>query len=801
MKSFAISLGVSCALLSSLALADFPTLALKPICLSQFNSPTAVTNAGDGSARLFICTQRGKIHIIQNGMMLPTPFLDVSSKLVPAQAAFDERGLLGLAFHPGYSTPASPGYHRFYIFYSAVSPNAPGTPADPVNCRSTISEYLVSAGDPNIADPLSERVLLSFDKPQFNHNGGQLDFGSDGFLYLSTGDGGGANDNSAGHTGGGSGNPQGVLGNGQDKTTLLGKILRIDPLGTNGPGGQYGIPASNPFVGAGGGIREEIYSFGMRNPWRFSFDPPMGRLFCADVGQGKVEEIDLITSGGNFGWRVKEGTFDFDATAPNGGLPFISPIAQYEHPGLSPSLGLPAIGISVTGGYVYRGTAIPQLVGKYVFGDWSTSFAAPAGTLLGLEETAPNTWMLSVLALTQPNPIPTRILAFGRDEQGEIYVATNVTSGPDQNDPATSLPAGGLYKIVPALDATATLDAAIDNTIYAENSNSSNGQGNLFSGFTVTGNERRALMAFNLPQAVPKNSLISSASLNLTVTKASPTNPVVSFDLHKVGQLWSEGASDAGSNGGTGVPAQTDDATWTLRLFPAETWTTSGGVFNAAVSGTKLIGAPATYTFNDAGIANDVRSWVTNVSENFGWILIGQNVSGSAKQFASGEDANAAIRPKLTVNYKSAAPLTRREQWLQTYFFVGQFVDDFADTDNDGFNNAIEYAAASSPLAAAPTSPPISIIAANAGANTTFTITFRRDPRATDLDYFLQTSPDLGIWLTVVQSRAGGAPTGSAFVSVSDVEIPGEAPIRLVTAQETIPAGSKRFARLRVVRQ
>jgi glucose/arabinose dehydrogenase len=800
MKSLAISLGVSCALLSSLAQADFPTLALKPICLSQFNSPTAVTNAGDGSGRLFICDQRGKIRIIQNGMMLPTPFLDVGSKLVPAQAAFDERGLLGLAFHPGYSTPASPGYRRFYIFYSAVSPNAPGTTTDPVDCRTTISEYLVSAGDANIADALSERILLSFDKPQFNHNGGQLEFGPDGLLYLSTGDGGGSDDNNAGHTGGGTGKPPGGLGNSQDKTKLLGKILRIDPLGSNGPGGQYGIPASNPFVGVGGGVREEIYAFGMRNPWRFSFDPPTGRQFCADVGQGKVEEIDLITSGGNFGWRVKEGTFDFDATAPNGGLPFISPIAQYEHPGLAPSLGLPAIGISVTGGYVYRGTAIPQLVGKYVFGDWSTSFTTPSGTLLGLEETSPNTWMLSVLSLTQPNPIPTRILAFGRDEQGEIYVATNVTSGPNQNDPITNLPAGGLYKIVPALDATATLDAAIDNTMYSENSTSSNGQGSLFSGFVATGtNERRALMAFNLPKAIPKNSLILSASLNLTVTKVSPANPVVDFSLHKVSELWGEGASDAGSNGGTGAPAQIDDATWTQRLFPGEMWTTPGGVFNPAASGTKSIGGVGTYTFNDAGLANDVRSWTANLSENFGWILIGENVAGSAKQFASGENADPAIRPKLTVNYKSAAPLTRREQWLQAYFFVGQFVDDFADNDGDGFSNAIEYAAAASPIAAAPATPPIQISAVNAGANTTFTITFRRDPRATDLTYRLQTSSDLTNWTTVVQSIGGAAPTGTALIS--DIEISGEAPVRIVTAQETVGAEAKRFARLQVARQ
>src|SRR5262245_59934353 len=138
MKSLAVLIGISCGFLSPLAQADFPTLALKPICLDQLDSPTAVSNAGDGSNRLFVCEQRGKIRIIQNGMLLPTPFLDVGAKLVPAQAGFDERGLLGLALHPGYSNPASPGFRKFYIFYSAVSPNAPGTTTDPVNCRSTI---------------------------------------------------------------------------------------------------------------------------------------------------------------------------------------------------------------------------------------------------------------------------------------------------------------------------------------------------------------------------------------------------------------------------------------------------------------------------------------------------------------------------------------------------------------------------------------------------------------------------------------------------------------------------------------
>ena len=174
-------------LTAATSFAAFPTLQLKPVAVGQFNSPTTVTHAGDGSGRLFITDQRGKIHILEDGAVLPTPFLDLSAKLVTEQAGFDERGLLGLAFHPGYADEG-PGAGRFYVFYSAPSPDSPGPANNPVNCRSLIAEYRVSASNPNLADPLTERVLLSFNKPQFNHNGGELAFGpDDGFLYISTG--------------------------------------------------------------------------------------------------------------------------------------------------------------------------------------------------------------------------------------------------------------------------------------------------------------------------------------------------------------------------------------------------------------------------------------------------------------------------------------------------------------------------------------------------------------------------------------------------------------------------------------
>ena len=785
------------ALLPLAAFAALPPVALKPVVVNQFHSPTNITHAGDGSGRLFVCEQRGQIRIVRGGMLLPAPFLDVSAKLVSERAGFDERGLLGLAFHPGYAIPASPGFRKFYAFYSAPSPNAPGPASDPVDCRTMIAEYLVSAADPNVADAASERVLLSFDKPQFNHNGGQLEFGPDGFLYLSTGDGGSSNDNNAGHTGGSAARPNGILGNSQDRTRLLGKILRIDPLGTNGPGGQYGIPAANPFVGAGGGVREEIYAFGLRNPWRFAFDLPTGRLFCADVGQGKVEEVNLILPGGNYGWRVKEGSFDFDATAPNGGLPLIPPIAQYAHLGtVIGAPALPQIGASITGGYVYRGSQFPALVGKYIFADWGPSTSVASGTLLGLEETSPNTWALSVLTVAGINPVPLHFPAFGQDEQGEIYAATKLTQAPSQLGPVTGQPTGSLYKIVPAAAATTvttTLEPTKDNTIFSESENS-NGQGALYSGRIASGAFRRALLAFDATQ-VPSGALVNSAQLTLNLDRSA--SGAFSFSLFRALKDWGEGASDAGLPGGQGALAQPGDATWSYRFFDSIPWATAGGEFAASVSASTTLSAIGSYTWTGAALAADVQGWRDNPLVNFGWGLIGLEtaITDNAKRFTSGENLTPALRPKLAISYTFTPPATRREAWLQQYFPIGQYVDDLADLDGDAVGTQLEYAAGYSPFAANP--PAVTSVTSPNGA--LFDMSFRRDPRATDLTYRLQTSPDLVTWTTVVESIAGAAPTGAALVS--DAEIAPEAPMRLVSAQEALVPGGKRFARLVVLRQ
>jgi glucose/arabinose dehydrogenase len=780
--------------LTGLAPAAIPTLQLKPVAVAQFFSPTTVTHAGDGSGRLFITDQRGKIYIFADGAVLPVPFLDLSAKLVTERSGFDERGLLGLAFHPDYEVNGAPGQGKFYVFYSAPSPNSPGPATDPVNCQSVIAEYQVSA-NPNVANPLSERVLLSFDKPQFNHNGGQLAFGPvDKLLYASTGDGGGSNDNDPGHTGGTSLKPTGALGNAQDRTKLLGKMLRIDPFGSNGPGGQYGIPASNPFVGAGGGIREEIYAYGLRNPWRFSFDDGPGgtnRLFLADVGQGRFEEINLITSGGNYGWRRFEGFEDFDASTPSTG-PYVAPVAAYAHPGQAGTTGLLEVGLSVTGGYVYRGGAIPALVGKYVFGDWSTTFGPANGTLLGLEEGPPGTFTLSKLDIVGGNPIGRFIPAFGVDEAGEMYVATKTTVAPSAPEPGGA-PSGQLFKIVPAV-VTTTLTADRDNSIYSDQTGNSNGLGELFAGRIANGpGVRRALVHFDLSQ-VPASATVQSATVNLTLTKAGPTAGGT-FTLHRLTRDFGEGTSLGTGLGTTATPG---DATWNEAKFGTEAWTTPGGDFVATASASQSVNATGSYAWTSAGLAADAQMWLSQPATRNGWILRGPEGVGSAKVFASKDTGSVGTVPSLALTYLSPVTFTRRETWEAQFFPAGTFLDPQGDTDQDRIPMIFEYGWDLNPGTKQAISNFLTIDINMTGnvAN----VVFRRDPRATDLEYRLETSTTLGSWAPAVVSSGGGVPTGSAFVSEA-ADPANTATLRVVAAIPLVPGvDPKRFIRLNIRR-
>jgi glucose/arabinose dehydrogenase len=423
-------------------------ITLKPIATGM-SAPDYAINAPGDVSRLFVVEQNGLLRIIQNGTLLPGSALDLSSRVSPPLVttnANDERGFLGLAFHPDFNNAAKPGFHTLYTYTSELIPAAttPTYPA-PNNAtqgyRNLISEWKMSATDPNVVDPSTRREIISFGKNANNHNGGTITFGRDGYLYLGTGDGGNANDVGPSHLEPG--------GNAQNLSVALGKMLRIDPLSPTltptsadaiSTNAQYRIPKTNPFQAPG--QAPEIFAYGFRNPYRFSFDKGgNGDLIVADVGQNNVEEIDRVVLGGNYGWAVKEGTFQFNRTTtaagnagtvgpttPGDPVTLIDPISgtkgtlQYDHQD----------GISITGGFVYRGTAIPELFGKYVFGDLALR-GAPVradGRLFyaDLEEGTIHEFLLPQFAGDQiPNGLT--VHGFGQDAKGELYaLVTNTNS-------------------------------------------------------------------------------------------------------------------------------------------------------------------------------------------------------------------------------------------------------------------------------------------------------------------------------------------------------------------------------------
>lgn len=392
-----------------------------------FTAPVDLEPAPDGSGQMYVVDQIGVISVIgPDGQMMDSPFLDIQDRLVELQTGFDERGLLGLTFHPDYANNG-----RFYVYYSA--PPREGAPADWAN-TNRVSEFTASDG---VADPASERILLEIDEPQFNHNGGDISFGPDGFLYIPLGDGGGADDVGMGHTEG--------IGNAQDLSNMLGNILRIDVDG----GDPYGIPADNPFVGDDT-VPDEIWAWGFRNPWRATWDSATGRYFVADAGQNVWEEVHIVSGGQNYGWNVYEGTHCFSTENPDynplsceqqdaNGNAFQMPIIEYSH----------AVGLVVVGGYVYNGSALGgDFAGHYIFGDWSTSFMNPDGTLLIASAPPDNVeasmWKVNELRVTNNanGRLNAYILAFGEDSNGEHYVLTSQSPSPTGNS-------GQVWRLVP----------------------------------------------------------------------------------------------------------------------------------------------------------------------------------------------------------------------------------------------------------------------------------------------------------------------------------------------------------------
>ncbi len=352
-----------------------PELELVPVA-SGLSTPVVVTNAGDGSNRLFIVEKAGRIRIVEDGTLLATPFIDIDSIV---NSGSNEQGLLGLAFHPNYE-----GNGYFYVNYTDSSGD------------TVVSRFSVTGGNPNVADPGSEFEFLSIVQPYTNHNGGQIEFGPDGYLYIGMGD-------------GGSGGDPGDRA--QNLAVLLGKMLRID-IDHADPPLDYRIPADNPFVGVSGAA-EEIWAYGLRNPWRFSFDRTTGDLFIGDVGQYDWEEIDFqpasSTGGENWGWRCYEATHPHNTTG-------CGPIGDYDGPVIEYSSASPTSNCSVTGGYRYRGGLAPGLKGTYLYGDYCSG-----KVWAGVYNEMGGTWSAVDLDFS---PTPFSLRSFGEDERGNVYLAS-----------------------------------------------------------------------------------------------------------------------------------------------------------------------------------------------------------------------------------------------------------------------------------------------------------------------------------------------------------------------------------------
>ena len=364
--------------------AALPPMALHPLWPNvAVQRPIWFCEAPDDSGRKFVVEQRGKILILPADQTATNAavFLDISDR---KPFTSNEEGLLGLAFHPQFKANG-----KFYLNYTQQNPR-----------RSVVSEFTVAKTNGNVAEIASERILFEQPQPYANHNGGCTIFGPDGFLYISFGDGGAANDPHE---------------DGQNLKTLLGKILRID-VNARAPGLQYGIATDNPFVGQGDGVRGEIWAYGLRNVWRFSFDRADGQLWAGDVGQNKFEEVDVVVRGGNYGWNWREG---FHAFKTNGTPPadakFIPPVVEYPHLKLHDTNTTHSPGLSITGGYVYRGKKLPALQGAYVYADFA------AGTIWALRRDA-GRFESTAIYSTPKGTAAKGVASFGEDSAGELYV-------------------------------------------------------------------------------------------------------------------------------------------------------------------------------------------------------------------------------------------------------------------------------------------------------------------------------------------------------------------------------------------
>jgi glucose/arabinose dehydrogenase len=532
-------------------------------------NPLLVTHAGDASNRLFIVQRGGQILIHQNGALNATPFLDVSALLASDGG---EQGLLGLAFDPNYESNGT-----FYIVYTALS------------YAVTLARYTVSA-NPEVANATGE-ILLSIPKTRTNHNGGMIAFGPDGYLYMSVGDGGGGGD------------PD---NNAQDRTALLGKILRLDVSGA----GAYSIPSTNPYYNnPNPAIKQEIWAYGLRNPWRFSFDRSTGDLIIGDVGQNAQEEIDFQLAGAaggqNYGWRILEGNLCYLPAVCTPPANYVPPVMVYNH-GTNDSNGC-----SVTGGYVYRGSNFPALVGVYLYADFCL------GKIWGLTRNASNEWVTTLAADTD-----FMISSFGEDEQGELYFFDYTT--------------GSLLHIVEAailsrkVYSTPSQDGIVIES--AENS----GRGGVFTssqlvlpvGDDASDRQYRAVLSFNTA-SLPDHARILSVTLKVRQKSIIGQNPILTHGKLLV---------DLGNPFfGTG-----------LNLEAVDFHAPSNGIassFNATP-----VNNWYSARFNAASLVKLNLTGVTQLRLRF---VLDDNDDRSrdSLQFISGDSANASARPVLVITY------------------------------------------------------------------------------------------------------------------------------------------------------
>jgi len=360
-------------------------------------APTAM--AFPAANKAWVTEQTGAIRLIKDGKLTDIAVLDVKDKLIKVNSGYEERGLLNVTLHPKFATNG-----KFYIFYSRPYKNEPGKPR--FNHTDVVAEYKMLPNSDQ-ADPNSERIILTQDKPDGNHNGGGIVFGADGYLYVTFGDGGGQHDQ------------HGPIGNGQNLNTWLGKVLRIN-IDVDS---TYSVPKDNPFVGKSN-VKPEIWAYGFRNPYRISVDRASKQLFIGEVGQDKWEEVDLLQKGANYGWRVVEGNHCHNPENGCDFTGFVPPITEYAH----------SEGVSVIGGYVYNGKQIPSIKGKYIFGDWT-------GPVWYLQK-AGDKWLRGKVTINN-YPSNAKITDWGEDQSGELYYLTNTDTGPGGPGVVT----GSVYKI------------------------------------------------------------------------------------------------------------------------------------------------------------------------------------------------------------------------------------------------------------------------------------------------------------------------------------------------------------------